>query len=111
MRAYFVFIGPIKSFLGASFIFETSVSHNIINSPRLLGLTLHYCHKRHPFHPLDNPFELQGEGTSAKFVFLVFNYNVGFFFRWKSIAVHDSSWKKRLNQSSVAAVTSAHPVL
>ena len=27
--------------------------------------------KEYPFHPLDNPPELQGEGTSAKFVFLV----------------------------------------
>ena len=27
--------------------------------------------KEYIFHPLDNPSELQGEGTSAKFVFLV----------------------------------------
>ena len=27
--------------------------------------------KEYPFHPLNNPSEHQGEGTSAKFVFLV----------------------------------------
>ena len=48
-------------------------SHNIINIPRLLGLYGEnigppgLC-SRDPFHPLDDPFELQGEGTSAKFV-------------------------------------------
>ena len=33
---------------------------------------LHYCHEIYPFHPLDNPPEFQGEGTSTGwFVFLV----------------------------------------
>ena len=27
--------------------------------------------QKYPFHPLDNLYELQGEGISAKFVFLV----------------------------------------
>ena len=31
--------------------------------------------QENPFHPPNNPPELQGEGTSAKFVFLVYIYN------------------------------------
>ena len=31
--------------------------------------------KEYPFQPLDNPSEFQGDGTSAKFVFLVGEYS------------------------------------
>ena len=31
--------------------------------------------KKFPFHPPNNPFELQGEGISVKFVFLVGKFN------------------------------------
>ena len=33
-------------------------------------ITLHYCQKRISFSSSDNPSELQGEGTSAQFIFL-----------------------------------------
>ena len=70
-----------------------SVTH-IINTPHLLGLygenrasshtfnnlsiiaklfnSYIIATKEYPFHPLNNPSELQDEGTSAQFIFLVY---------------------------------------
>ena len=60
VRACWVFIGSIKSLLGASFIFETEVfaigtellpRSQLIRSIFKKSVTLHYCHKRKPISP------------------------------------------------------------